>query len=250
MIRIPPYGAVSRVYDHWTASFNHRRVADMVEAIFGGDLERANIVDVCCGTGVLAAMLANRGANVLGVDASEEMLTIARRRFADEGLESPPTLMCSDAARLTLPEASFDGAVCTLDSFNYFPEPARRSLCLAIKTALKPGGMFVFDMNTEHKLRDQFGDTTYAEAHEGYAYIWKNSLQGESISFDIELFCKTKADGVYERFHERHVQYIMSCESIQAILHDVGFEAVDVFDDYSFTPASSSTLRATFFARG
>ena len=79
-----------------------------------------DVLDVCCGTGLLAAELVARGYRVTGVDASEAMLDRARR------LLGPDTRLI----RATLPdlpvEGTFDAAVCTMDGFNYLaPEDLR-----------------------------------------------------------------------------------------------------------------------------
>ena len=88
------------------------------------------VLDVCCGTGLLAAELVARGYRVIGVDASEAMLARARR------LLGPDTRLI----RATLPdlpvEGAFDAAVCTLDGFNYLaPADLRRTLAPSGSTA-------------------------------------------------------------------------------------------------------------------
>ena len=81
------------------------------------------VLDVCCGTGLLAQELIARGYRVVGVDASEAMLDVARERLGPEVVLS----------RMTLPdlvvEGVFDAAVCTFDGLNYLtPEELRRTM--------------------------------------------------------------------------------------------------------------------------
>ncbi len=68
------------------------------------------ILDVGTGTGRAAIALALKGAMVTGVDASEEMLAVARRRAADAG--ATVTFDCGDAHRLNYGDRSFDAVVC------------------------------------------------------------------------------------------------------------------------------------------
>ena len=74
-----------------------------------------SVLDLCCGTGLLAGELVARGYSVVGVDASEAMLALARKRLGPEVVLS----------RMTLPELAvdgcFDAAVCTFDGLNYLP---------------------------------------------------------------------------------------------------------------------------------
>jgi SAM-dependent methyltransferase len=81
-----------------------------VLASFLSPLEGRTILDVGTGTGRAAIALARRGARVTGVDASETMLTVARRRADEAGL--PVTFVRGDAHGLAQPDRSFDAVVC------------------------------------------------------------------------------------------------------------------------------------------
>jgi SAM-dependent methyltransferase len=82
---------------------------DEVIASFLGPLEGRTVLDVGTGTGRAAIGLARRGARVTGVDASPEMLRVARARAADAGLDA--TFEVGDAHRLPYPDRGFHCAV-------------------------------------------------------------------------------------------------------------------------------------------
>ncbi len=68
-------------------------------------------LDLCCGTGDLAFALAEAGAEVVGLDFSEPMLTVARsrgRRKNPEPKVRNPTFLRGDAMRIPFPDATFD----------------------------------------------------------------------------------------------------------------------------------------------
>jgi len=97
-------------------------------------------VDICCGTGDLALLLARRAGpegRVLGVDISEEMLAVARRKTAAAGLEARVKFTLGNAEALGLPDAAFDGATVGFGIRNtVHPGAALRE----ILRVLRPGG--------------------------------------------------------------------------------------------------------------
>lgn len=87
----------------------HRDIAARVEA---GD----RVLDLGCGTGALAVLLARKGAEVSGIDISPPMLSQAARRVREEGLEDRVALRELGAVDLdtAFPDASFDVVTSTL----------------------------------------------------------------------------------------------------------------------------------------
>jgi len=83
---------------------------ERVIASFLAPLKDHRILDVGTGTGRAAIALASRGAIVTGVDASDEMLAVARRRAADAG--AAVTFERGDAHRLVYTDRAFDAVVC------------------------------------------------------------------------------------------------------------------------------------------
>jgi SAM-dependent methyltransferase len=83
---------------------------ERVLAEFLGDVAGRRILDMATGTGRAALALAKRGAMVTGVDASGEMLSVARTRAAEAGLSIE--FAEGDAHALAFPDRAFDAAVC------------------------------------------------------------------------------------------------------------------------------------------
>jgi ubiquinone/menaquinone biosynthesis C-methylase UbiE len=87
-------------------------LADAQEKVIGsflGDVDGKTVLDVGTGTGRAAIGLAKRGARVTGVDASAEMLRVARARAAHAGVEA--AFEEGDAHRLAFPDRAFHAAV-------------------------------------------------------------------------------------------------------------------------------------------
>lgn len=82
--------------------------AQVLVSLVGTVRDRA-ILDVGTGTGRAAVLLALEGANMTAVDASSEMLAVARRRAVEEGVSV--RFLVGDAHALDFPDRSFDAAV-------------------------------------------------------------------------------------------------------------------------------------------
>jgi SAM-dependent methyltransferase len=104
-------------------------------------------VDIACGTGNTAIPWAGAGGRtVIGVDISEAMLRVARRK------SSRVTWVRQDAARLRL-NVRADVVTCHFDALNHVLEAADlQRLFDRVATTLRPGGLFVFDLNTRYML--------------------------------------------------------------------------------------------------
>ena len=107
----------------------------LVDAAAAGPGDR--LLDVACGTGVVARAAARRvrpGGHVCGLDVNEDMLAIARR--AGEDIEWRQ----ADASRTGLPDASFDAAVCQ-QGLQFIPD--RLAALREVHRVLAPGGRAV-----------------------------------------------------------------------------------------------------------
>lgn len=134
-----PYARMAPIYDLVTAPFldpMRRAVCRLAQA---AGVRRA--VDMCCGTGRQAWMLAAMGVETLGVDLSPSML--ARAEFPPRGVAVPdgagPRFACLDAASLDVPDASFDLALTTL-SLHEMPEAEARGIFREMWRVVRPGG--------------------------------------------------------------------------------------------------------------
>ncbi len=105
--------------------------------------EGSKVLDLCCGSGHVTKELVARGYQVTGVDNSAELISIARNALPRA------TFLVQDAREISLPEKQ-DAALSTFDSLNHVLslEDLKRVFC-GVAAALKPGGLFVFDMNLE-----------------------------------------------------------------------------------------------------
>jgi SAM-dependent methyltransferase len=239
---VAAYTKLAGVYDEVVVDPCHDAVAGFLDELFGGDEEAvADILDVCCGTGLLAAELAARGYQVAGVDASEAMLECARRLLGPRA-----TLIHATLPELPL-EMTFDAATCTLDGFTYLAPTALGPTVEAIARVLRPGGWLVFDAHTDAMMDLTSARPVVSGEQEGHRFV----ILAE-VDLDARL-CDTRIDvtpdGAVVPFSEHHRQYFHRETDVRAALVNGGFEVVGVRDGYSDRPADEATLSATWIAR-
>jgi len=95
-----------------------------------------NALEVGCGTGAFARLLAARARHVVALDLSPEMIRVARSRSAEfSNLE----FQVADAASWDFPAAHFD-CIAAIATLHHLP---LRAMILKLKAALKPGGVLI-----------------------------------------------------------------------------------------------------------
>jgi len=99
-----------------------------------------SVVDVGCGGGILAESMAERGANVTGIDLSEKALGVARLHLLETGGKVDYRLIAAEQFAVERP-AAYDVVTC-LEMLEHVPDPA--STIRACATLVKPGGHVFF----------------------------------------------------------------------------------------------------------
>lgn len=122
----------------WSDALTRKQVAFVVNVL--GLRRGARVLDVPCGFGRHARLLARRGMLVTGVDLSPAMITEARRGGAEPRLE----LRQGDMRRLGY-ESEFDAVVNLYTSFGYFSPRENLAVLRGMARALRPGGRILID---------------------------------------------------------------------------------------------------------
>ncbi|NEY19727.1 class I SAM-dependent methyltransferase [Bacillus ginsengihumi] len=204
------------------------------------------VLDLACGTGELSIRLAKNGYHVTGVDLSEDMLTVANQKAMMEGIAL--SLLQQNMCEL---EGLFNYDIVTIfcDSLNYLSTSDDvRQTFKHVYTALKPGGMFLFDVHSIYKMENIFAHHTFAENDDEVSYIW-NCFEGEhpySVEHDLSFFVLDQQTGLYERIDELHKQRTFSIEQYGHWLKEAGFTVKTITADFSVDQPSSQSERIFF----
>ena len=206
------------------------------------------VLDLACGTGSLTHILAKKGYDMIGVDASAEMLAVARQKGDGDG---QILFLHQDMREFEL-YGTVDAVICVCDSINYLTDPADLARVFTlVRNYLNPGGLFIFDINSEHKYEKSLADNSFAHATDDAAYIWENyyDAQEKINEYDITFFVKSGDGPHYRRFEETHLQRAYSVQEIKSALTEANLEYLAHYGELTFDAPKPDALRLFFVAR-
>ena len=241
------YGALAESYDRLTNDVDYGATVEFYDEILKREgVTPRSVADLACGTGSVGILFAQRGLRVIGVDISEEMLTVAQQKTAE--MENPPRFVCQPLQSLYLPRG-VDLAVCALDSLDYIIDPADCAEAIRrVYKALNPGGIFIFDVNTPEKLRAMDGQVFLDEDDDVYC-VWRGEFDEKTniCSYGMDLF--QRRGELWQRSFEEHREYAYSQEQLTAYLKAAGFTHIGIFGDRRLEAPREGEQRIYFKAR-
>lgn len=244
------YGIFSSVYDILTENVEYERIAEKICSLLRSNgVDGGLLLDLGCGTGTLSFLLEKKGYDIIGADASEDMLSIANEKKYDEN--SSAIFLCQSGEELDL-YGTIDCAVCVLDTVNHIENLEKiRETFKKISLFMNMGGIFVFDINTVYKHENILGDNTFVYDMDEVYCVWQNSFDKEEMEtkIDLDFFIKNEDDEGYERYSESFSEYAYKTKDILKILNECGFEIISLCDDYTDEEIKEDTQRITIVAK-
>lgn len=223
------YEALAPFYDAYTHSYDHDRwLGNLEEIALQAGLRGRRLLDVACGTGKSFMPMLDRGYEVVACDVSPAMVQRARWRAAPEHAEVLVADM-RDLPRL----GTFDLATCLDDSLNYLLSDTELERALeGVARNVRPGGLFVFDMNTLAVYTEIFSRDRVVETDRAM-FCWRGSGQtavspGATCEATIEIFSE-RDDGSWTRSSSRHLQRHHEPALVRKLLPVAGFELIEVY---------------------
>ena len=230
------YDALAGSYDAMMTDASYLKRANWLERLFKrSSIPVRTVLDLACGTGTIACLLAERGYQVIATDASEEMLTQAMLKASMLEV-CAPVFLHQSMPKLRLLEP-VDAAISTIDSLNYLTrEKDIQETFHRVYRWLKPGGQFIFDVNTPYKLRCMDGQMYMDETEDSFC-VWRTffSERTQVCTYQVDLF-QEREDGAWERTFEEHREKAWSMDQLYAFLTEAGFEKITVTGDLSMKP--------------
>ncbi|MFQ7155344.1 MAG: class I SAM-dependent DNA methyltransferase [Merdimonas faecis] len=245
------YTSFAEVYDQFMDNVPYREWADFLQEILQKEgISDGLVLDLGCGTGSMTEELAGRGYDMIGVDNSEDMLEIAMEKRQESGHDI--LYLMQDMQEFEL-YGTVRAVVSVCDSVNYVTEKEElEQVFRLVNNYLDPGGIFVFDFNTEYKYREVLGDRTIAENREDSSFIWDNYYYEEEHmnEYELTLFIQeTDQKELYHKYQETHFQRAYTLEEIGELLERSGLRFVAAYEDYTKDAPGKGSERICVVAR-
>ena len=206
------------------------------------------VLELGCGTGTITELLAAKGYDMIGLDNSAEMLSVAMDKKIASGQDI--LYILQDMRELELHRA-VHAIISICDSMNYILED--EDLLKVFKRVnhyLESEGVFIFDLNTDYKYKEILADNIFAENREESSFIWENFYDEKTQvnEYDLTLFMHIE-DGLYQKNEETHYQRAYSLETIKKLLAKAGLEFVIAYDAFTFKEPKNNSERIYVIAR-
>ena len=189
------------------------------------------VVDLGCGSGIMARALCDAGFKVAGIDLSESLLTIARTRVPGASFrigsfatsEIPPCIAVTAIGEV----------------FNYAFDPSntadvRTKVFDRIYAALRPGGIFIFDIAGPARAPSNSPHRTFIEEAD-WAVLVETEAEISNVLLTRRITTFRKRGEGYRRDSEVHCLHLIDPQEVVDALHRVGF-VVQVIDCYGSLP--------------
>jgi len=222
--------------------------ADYIEEIFRiNNVKPVLVLDLGCGTGSFCTEMVKRGYDMIGVDLSVDMLSIATAKAHKNGLNI--LYINQDMTEFEL-YGTVDAVVSLMDSINYITKKRDlKKLFKNVENYLNPGGLFIFDINSCYKIENILADNVFYSIDDKITYIWQNSYdkQKKLCTFDLTFF--VREGEFYKRYDEIHKERAYSIDELKILVEDSNMEIVSIYDGLSFSEPNEKSERIFFVCK-
>ena len=244
------YSAFAGFYDELTGNISYEERAKYFDAIIKEFYTEGPILlDLACGTGSLSVELSRLGYDVIGVDNSADMLSVAMQKRYETGQDI--LFLCQDMTELDL-YGTVDTTVCALDSINHVTDPKHvRKFFQGVSLFTVPGGLFLFDVNSPYKHRQVLGNNTFVYDVDSVYCVWQNEYEEETgiVNISLDFFAYDEESDSYSRSSEQFRERSYEPQWLEALLDETGFDVLAVYGDDSREAPKEDTQRLIYVAR-
>jgi len=268
-------------YDHWCHY--------LVTLLKRYGVDSGLVAELGCGTGAVTRRLQAYGYDMIGIDNSEQMLSVARERqqafeggsqevlitddqgdvFWDHKKEMPPILYLEQDMRAFELYGTVSAFVSVCDSMNYLlSEEDLEAVFRLVNNYLDPQGVFIFDLKTEAYFSG-LADKTIAENREEASFIWNNFYDSKTKinQYDLTIYVnedylgemsgdnrqregeEEQEQGIFLRFDETHYQRVFDIETVKRVALRAGMEFVTALEAFTDKEPTASSERVYIILR-
>lgn len=242
------YNFFADYYDGLTDNVDYKKWAEYYLKLFERyDHQTGITLDLACGTGSLTLELAEMGVDIYGIDASEEMLSIAQEKMLDKELSL--LFLCQKMQSIDL-YGTINTCICSLDSINHLINVSDVQKTFdRVSLFMEKDGIFVFDVNTLYKHQQVLGNNTFVYDNDDVYCVWQNFLNNDGREVEIVLDFFEKIDNKYYRCSEGFKERAYTDEELTQMLEKAGFKLLDRFAELTFDKPTKNTERVFYVAQ-
>ena len=221
--------AASRKIDTIDKIVNHLVASEIVKQ---GD----HVLDLGCGPGLYASRLSRMGITITGIDISPGSIEYARKNAAENGLKID--YRCMNFFDISF-DSEFDVAMQVYGEVNTFSDEKRDLFFNRIYRALKPGGLFVFDITTRVTRMSYGLKNRWYTAEAGFWRPNKHLVLEQGFDYPendvwLDQYIVVDEKGSVNVYRCWFHDYTLS--AITPVIENAGFKIVHVWNDLAGSP--------------
>jgi SAM-dependent methyltransferase len=213
-----------------------------------------SILDLCCGTGTAAILWVEKGYKVAALDQSKDMLVYAIKKARKKRARISfyrgklDDFHIRKTGKKELRQ--FDLITCFFDSINYLLDEEKLKKCFYLVNAhLRPGGYFIFDMNTHHGHKSGWGNNCHVKRDSRHFLAMQAKFDKESGQAELLAALFTKKGKSWELSEEIHRQRAYPNSRLESLLRRSGFNPIKIYRCLKFNKPNAKTNRIAIVAR-
>ncbi|MEB3182416.1 MAG: methyltransferase domain-containing protein [Nostocaceae cyanobacterium] len=206
------------IHDVGYGAFARESAPGLLEILHQQGIEKGLVIDLGCGSGIWAKALTDAGYDVLGIDISEAMIDLARKKAPLAKFQTASFL------RVELPQC--DAVTSLGECLNYqFDEHGLveiKELFARIYEVLRPGGLFIFDVAEPGYVSGANPQKSYSE-DEDWAILLEKQEDRKTNKLTRKMTIFRQVGSIYRRSEEIHCVQLYKGAEIAQELREVGF---------------------------
>ncbi len=200
------------------------------------------VLDLCCGQGRHAILLAKKGLDVTGVDYSNYLLSVAKKRAKKE--RAKVNFIKQDVRKLNLKDR-FDVVLNLFTAFGYGSDEDNKKIIKNVAAVLKPGGYFLLDLPNIVFILKNYKSEIFRETDQGSSYE-ENKFDAEKfVNITKHTLCLKDGRRMKRRASVRHYSF----PEIKILLVDSGLVVKGAWGSFDKNKFSIDTKRMIILSK-
>jgi len=244
------YSGFAQVYDMFMDNIPYKKWGKyLISLLHSQGVDGGLVAELGCGTGQMTRLLRDAGYDMIGIDNSSDMLSVARGKEEDESI----LYLLQDMREFEL-YGTVSAIVSVCDSLNYLtnPDDLFKVFKLA-KNYLDPGGVMIFDINTRYYYSHVVADNTICENRDEGSFIWENEYNEHTFvnTSYLTIYHKYESGGTetYKRIEEEHKQRGYNSGEVLHYARRAGLAPVCLYEAFTRKSPDRTTERLYFILK-